>query len=217
MGHLLSLFDIVRIDHLRGLVAYWEVPAGAKTAENGCWMKVPSRDLFDSMIREFPEFPIIAEDLGVITPEVKEIMEHFRFPGMKVLLFAFGDDDPNQPYLPHNYKRNSVVYTGTHDNDTARGWFEHIASPEDRARVSRYIGREINADNVSWELIQLAMQSIADLAIFPMQDILGLGQEGRMNLPGSEDGNWQWRIHPDQLHPDLVASLARITRTYSRI
>jgi len=217
MGHILSLFDIVRIDHLRGLVAYWEVPAGAETAENGVWVDVPSREFFDALIREHPQFPIIAEDLGLMTPEVQAIMDHYRFPGMKVLLFAFGDDDPDQAYLPHNYPRNSVVYTGTHDNDTARGWYEHIASPEDRARVGRYINREVTADTISWELIQLAMQSIADMAIIPMQDLLGLGQEARMNLPGKKDDNWQWRIHPDQLHPELLASLGKITRTYSRI
>jgi 4-alpha-glucanotransferase len=216
MGHTLSLFDIVRIDHLRGLVAYWEVPAGAETAVNGRWINVPSVDFFDTMLKRFPEFPIIAEDLGVITPGVRKVMDHYGFPGMKVLLFAFGDDDPAQPYLPHNYEQNCVVYTGTHDNNTARGWFENGASPRARNRLSRYIGHEVTAENVNWELIRLAMGSVADMTVFPVQDLLGLGEEGRMNLPGTLEGHWEWRLLPGQLTPELATRLRNLTHTYGR-
>jgi 4-alpha-glucanotransferase len=217
MEHVLSLYDIVRIDHLRGLVAYWEVPAGHKTAVHGVWVDVPWKAFFDTMLKRFPDFPIIAEDLGHITPDVRDVMSHYGFPGMKVLLFAFGDDDPGHPYLPHNYEPNFVVYTGTHDNNTVRGWFENGASPADRERLSRYAGREVNADNVHWELMRLAMASVAEAAVAPMQDILGLGQEARMNLPGVLEGHWQWRLTEEQLKPDLAASLRDLTHMYGRI
>jgi 4-alpha-glucanotransferase len=217
MEHVLSFYDIVRIDHFRGLVAYWEIPAGNKTAVNGAWIDVPSKDFFDTMIRRFPDFPIIAEDLGEITPEVRAIMEHYAFPGMKVLLFAFGSDDPGHPYLPHNFEPNFVVYTGTHDNDTARGWFENGASPKDRARLSRYVGREVTADSVHMEMMRLAMASVAETSITPMQDVLGLGQEARMNLPGVLEGHWQWRALDDHLKPEIAAALRDLTRTYGRL
>ncbi len=217
MDHVLSLYDIVRIDHLRGLVAYWEVPAGNETAVHGAWIDAPARDFFDAMLKRFPDFPIIAEDLGHMTPEVREVMDHYGFPGMKVLLFAFGADEPDHPYLPHNYGRNFVVYTGTHDNNTARGWFENIASPEDRKRLNRYVGREVSAEGAHWELLRLAQASVAEAAITPMQDVLGLGQEARMNLPGILEGHWQWRLTAEQLKPEVSAALRNLTRTYGRL
>jgi 4-alpha-glucanotransferase len=215
MEHVLSLYDLVRIDHLRGLVAYWEVPAGHKTAVHGAWIDAPAGDFFDTMVKRFPDFPIIAEDLGLITPDVREVMDRYGFPGMKVLLFAFGADEPDHPYLPHNYEHNFVVYTGTHDNNTVRGWFDK-APTADRKRVDRYVGRDVRADTVHWDLVRLAMASVADTAVTPMQDILGLGEEARMNLPGVLEGYWQWRLAGEALQPDLAAALLDLTRTYGR-
>jgi 4-alpha-glucanotransferase len=216
MEHTLNLFDVVRVDHFRGLVAYWEISAGEQTAINGRWVEVPVYDFFNTLRTRFPAFPIIAEDLGFITPDVREVMRHFGFPGMKVLLFAFGEDNPTHPYLPHNYEENAVVYTGTHDNNTARGWFEREAKPADKGRLFRYLGRKVSAQAVPWELIRLAMESKANLAIIPMQDILGLGEEARMNLPATGDGNWEWQLIPGQLTPTLVEQLREITETYGR-
>jgi 4-alpha-glucanotransferase len=136
---------------------------------------------------------------------------------MKVLLFAFADNDPSQPYLPHNYEPNCVVYTGTHDNSTARGWFDSVAKPSDRKRLFRYVGRELASEDVSWELIRLGMGSVARMAIFPMQDVLGLGEEARMNFPGTLEGHWEWRLLPDQLTPEITARLAELTHTYGRV
>jgi 4-alpha-glucanotransferase len=217
MEHVLSFYDVVRIDHFRGLVAYWEIPAGNTTAVKGEWIDVPSYEFFDAMTGRFKDFPIIAEDLGEITPDVREVMEHYAFPGMKVLLFAFGSDDPGHPYLPHNYEANFVVYTGTHDNNTARGWFENGASPEDRGRLSRYVGHKVTADSVYLEMTRLAMGSVAATAIIPMQDILGLGEESRMNLPGVLEGHWQWRLLEARMSSDVAAELHKITRTYGRV
>ena len=217
MEHVLSLYDIVRIDHLRGLVAYWEVPAGHKTAVHGSWIDVPAGEFFDTMLERFPDFPIIAEDLGHITPDVRDVMDHYGFPGMKVLLFAFGADEPEHPYLPHNYRPDFVVYTGTHDNNTARGWFENGASPADRKRLNRYVGREVTAETVHWELLRLAMASVAGTSIAPMQDVLGLGEEARMNLPGVLEGHWQWRMTDEQMKSELEAALRELTRIYGRL
>jgi 4-alpha-glucanotransferase len=217
MEHVLSLYDVVRIDHLRGLVAYWEVPAGHKTAVHGAWVGVPAGEFFDAMLDRFPGFPIIAEDLGHITPDVREVMDHYGFPGMKVLLFAFGADEPEHPYLPHNYKPNFAVYTGTHDNNTVRGWFENGASPADKKRLSAYVGREVSADSVHWELMRLATASVAETSIVPMQDVLGLGEEARMNLPGVLEGHWQWRLKAKALKPDLAAALRDLAHSYGRL
>jgi 4-alpha-glucanotransferase len=216
MEHMLHLFDVVRIDHFRGLVGYWEVPAGEQTAVKGQWIKAPAVDLFHALSRRFPSLPVIAEDLGVITPDVREVMRRFELPGMKVLLFAFGEDNPMHPYLPHTYKKNAVVYTGTHDNNTVRGWFKKEAKPEDKARLFRYLGREVPAQDIPWELLRLAMMSRANLAIIPLQDILGLGAEARMNQPGTGNGNWEWQLTPGQLTPAQVERLRAMTETYGR-
>ncbi|MFH1311675.1 MAG: 4-alpha-glucanotransferase [Candidatus Eisenbacteria bacterium] len=217
MEHTLSLFDIVRVDHIRGLVAYWEIPAKEKTAINGCWVEVPWRDFFDAMVNRFPELPIIAEDLGLITPDVKEMMKRYGFPGMKVLLFAFNDDNTDHPYRPHTYESNCVVYTGTHDNNTVRGWLEGEAREEDKRRLFAYVGRDVNAEEISWELIDLAMKSHADMAVFPMQDILGLGEDARMNTPADGEGNWGWRLLPDQIDPDVTSRLLAATQASGRV
>jgi 4-alpha-glucanotransferase len=216
MGHTLNLFDVVRIDHFRGLVAYWEVPAGEKTAINGQWVEAPVYDFFDVLRAHFPKLPVIAEDLGVITPDVREVMQHFELLGMKVLLFAFGEDNPMHPYLPHTYEKNTVVYTGTHDNNTVRGWFEREAKPKDKKRLFRYLGRKTSAQAISWELIRLAMMSVANLAIIPMQDILGLGAEARMNRPATGDSNWEWQLAPGELTPALADKLRTMTQIFGR-
>lgn len=214
--HNLKLFNIIRLDHFRGLVAYWEVPAGEETAINGRWVEVPARDFFDKLSKCFSSLPIIAEDLGIITPDVKEIVDLYGFPGMKLLLFAFGDDVATNPYVPHNHVKNCVVYTGTHDNNTAKGWFRKEARPEDKQRLFQYLGREVSEETVHSELVRMAMMSVADLVIIPIQDILGLGEEARMNIPATADGNWTWRLLPEQLTPSLAASLSELTHIYGR-
>ncbi len=216
IGHCLKLFDILRIDHFRGLVAYWEVPADETTAMNGKWVEVPVIDLFNSLGSRFPRLPLVAEDLGTITEDVKEVMQLFRLPGMKVLLFAFGEDNPRHPYLPHNYQKNCLAYTGTHDNNTVRGWFESEATPDERARFCQYTGLEVPAGEVPWEFIRLLMTSAADQVIVPLQDVLGLGEEARMNRPSISHGNWEWRMLPGQLSQQISERLAEITTTSGR-
>lgn len=216
MEHTLNLFDVLRIDHFRGFVAYWEIPAGEKTAINGRWVEVPVEDFFNALLKRFSYLPIIAEDLGVITPDVREIMNHFEFPGMKLLLFAFGEDHPMHPYLPHTYEKHYVAYTGTHDNNTIKGWFEKEATPEDKRRLFRYLGREVPLEELHWEMIRLAMMSVANLVIFPMQDLLGLGEEARMNRPATKEGNWRWQLLPEQLTPLLTRRFLEMTEIYGR-
>lgn len=216
IGHNLKLFHLFRFDHFRGFVGYWEVPAGEKTAINGKWVKAPADDFFKIVLKHFPHISIIAEDLGVITDDVRELMTRFGFPGMKVLLFAFSEDLPTNPYAPHNHVKNCVVYTGTHDNNTIKGWFRKELDHESRKRLFDYIGREVTEKNVHWEIIRLAMMSVADIIIIPMQDILGLGEKDRMNLPASTSGNWQWRLLPEQLSPSLSKKLLEMTRIYGR-
>jgi 4-alpha-glucanotransferase len=217
IAHNLTLIDVLRIDHFRGFVAFWEVPAPEKTAVNGTWVAAPATAFFNALVKKFPSIPLIAEDLGLITDDVREVMKRFGFPGMKVLQFAFGEDLPTHPYLPHNYLRDCVVYTGTHDNNTTRGWFEHEATPEEKVRLSEYLGREISAEEVSISLIQLAMMSAANTAIFPLQDILGLGEDARMNRPSTARGNWEWRCTADQNSTSAREKLLALTRTYGRI
>lgn len=216
-AHNLQLFDIVRIDHFRGLVAYWEVPATEKTAINGQWVKAPVYDFFGRLTQRFSDLPVIAEDLGTITPDVHEVMHHFKFPGMKVLLFAFGEDNPMHPYLPHTYEHHCVVYTGTHDNNTVRGWFEKEATGQDKKRLFRYLGRNVPVRKLHWELIRLAMMSVANMTIVPMQDILGLGAQARMNRPATSQGNWRWRLSARHPTPALAKKLSRMVEMYGRM
>jgi 4-alpha-glucanotransferase len=216
MGCNLSLFDLVRIDHFRGFIGYWEVPAEEKTAVNGRWVKAPAIDFFSHLTLRFSCLPVVAEDLGTITEDVREVMRMFGFPGMKILLFAFGQDLAENPYAPHNLVEECVVYTGTHDNNTVRGWFLKEASLEDRRRMFRYLGRSVSEHEVSWEMIRLAMMSVARTAVFPMQDILGLGEEARMNRPAVGEGNWGWRLRQDQLTPALAGMLREMTELYGR-
>jgi 4-alpha-glucanotransferase len=210
--HTFTLFDIIRIDHFRGFEAYWEIPAKEKTARTGRWVKAPGDDLFTTIKNELGTLPIIAEDLGVVTPEVTALRERFNFPGMKILQFAFSSD-PEDIFLPHNYVKNCVVFTGTHDNDTTIGWYEKVTEREREfvRRYSRASGREIN-----WDLITLALQSTANIAVIPLQDIIGLGSEGRMNFPGTVDGNWEWRFTREQLDSRSTERLAELTALYGR-
>jgi 4-alpha-glucanotransferase len=216
MEHNLALFDFVRIDHFRGLVAYWEVPADKTTAIEGKWVEVPAEDFFSVLLDHFPKSSIIAEDLGIITPGVRALMDQFQFPGMKVLLFAFDDELGANPYLPHNHVENCVVYTGTHDNNTVKGWFDGEASQQAKANLFRYLGHELSSENIHWELIRLAMMSVAKMVIFPMQDVLGLGENDRMNRPSVAQGNWQWRLLPEHLTPELQEKIRDMTRMYGR-
>ncbi len=215
LSHNFKFFDISRIDHFRGLVAYWQIPASEDNAINGEWINVPVEDFFKALNNNFKKLPIIAEDLGIITEDVKQVIEKHNLPGMKVLLFGFSSDD--HPYMPHNYIKNSFVYTGTHDNNTAKGWFEEEATPEEKNRLSEYIGKEINSNNINMELIRLAMMSISYNAIIPMQDILGLGKEARMNLPSKANNNWRWRLTKNQLQDSAIKEkLTRLAKLYGR-
>lgn len=207
-----DLFDAVRIDHFRGFEAAWEIPAHEPTAERGHWEPGPGRDLFDKLEAELGRLPIIVEDLGLITQEVRDLRDELGYPGMSVLHFAFGDTNAN-PYLPHNHLRNSVVFTGTHDNDTTLGWWGKLSDWE-RGNVQRYLGRD--GSDITSDLIRLAYASVAETAIVPMQDILGLGSEARMNFPGQADGNWRWRFEWSQVDERRTAWLAEVARTFGR-
>ena len=215
--HNLALFDVVRLDHFRGFIAYWEVPANHKTAVGGKWMDGPKQDFFNILFKHRPFPPIIVEDLGYITAEVREFIEKFQLPCMKVLLFAFGGAPLNNPYLPHSYRRNSVVYTGTHDNNTIKGWFEKEAKPQQKEELFNYVGHKSPISQIHWELIRLAMSSVANTVIIPMQDVLGLGQEARMNRPATVKGNWRWRLEPGQITSSIKRRLAKMTETYARV
>lgn len=193
----LKMVDIIRLDHFRGFEACWEVPAGEETAIKGEWVKTPGDKLFKTIRSELGDIPIIAENLGVITPPVEAMRHRFGFPGMKVLQFAFGDD-PDSEYLPHNYNSNNVVYSGTHDNDTSVGWYQNSSTQKERDFVRRYC--ETDGSEINWDLIRLAMFSVCHTAIFPLQDIMGLGSEARMNYPGEARGNWAWRFTWEQVH-----------------
>ena len=212
---LLAHVDAVRLDHFRGFVAAWHVPAGANTAQGGHWVPGPDADLFHAVEAELGALPFFVEDLGIITPDVYALRDKFHLPGTRVLQFAF-DGQPHNPYLPENYTPNTVVYTGTHDNAPTRAWYEEL--PEDqRQNVWRYLKTPpaYNRD-VAWSLIQLAWSSMAALAIAPLQDLLNLGAEARMNVPGRTEGNWAWRVRPDQLDPARAACLAELTALYGR-
>ena len=216
MRRSFELFDLVRVDHFRGFAAYWEVPAGETNAIRGEWVPGPGEDFLRVMQERFQEFPIIAEDLGVITEDVIELKNRFGFPGMKILLFAFGDDYPRGPYLPSHHEENCVVYTGTHDNNTTLGWFEQDATEQEKANLFHHLGREILKEEVSREFVRMAMESRANLTIVPMQDILGLGGDARMNRPATVGGNYRWRLSSEQLDKEVEIELREFTRNTSR-
>jgi 4-alpha-glucanotransferase len=208
----LELFDILRIDHFRGLEAAWEIPADEDTAINGQWAKAPGKALLSAIKTALGDIPLVAEDLGIITPEVEELRDEFNLPGMKILQFAFGDD-PHNPYLPSNYHSNCVAYTGTHDNDTTVGWVEKL-SVEEQDKIFDYLGNPQLPLHCA--LIHAALGSVANLAVIPMQDILELGTEHRMNTPGTTVGNWTWRFHWDQLTPERADRLRHLVRLFNR-
>jgi 4-alpha-glucanotransferase len=219
----LQTFDIARIDHFRGFAACWEIPGGDKTAERGRWVEAPGRELFKTIRQELGEVPIIAEDLGVITPDVEALRDDAGFPGMRVLQFGFSSDTKNID-LPHNYHRNLVVYTGTHDNDTAVGWFKSMAG-EGSTRNAKQIERErdfclryLNTDGkeIHWDFIRAVLASVANTAIIPLQDVLALGSEARMNLPNSTEGNWSWRLRTGALTDEHATRIRALTELYGR-
>jgi 4-alpha-glucanotransferase len=223
MRVVLSRFDAVRLDHFIGYRHYWEVPAGAKTAERGRYVRVPAEEFFEVLKSRFGNLPFLAEDLGVVTDEIHRLRLAWGLPGMRILQFAF--DDPNgSDYLPHRYERDTVVYTGTHDNDTLLGWLRQPGSASTqqaaqhratRERALAYLGER--AKNVHWSFIRLALQSVANTAIFPMQDILGLGSVARMNTPATVGGNWAWRMAPDALTDVNALHLRHLCERYERV
>ena len=203
-----ELVDLTRVDHFRGFVSYWAVPAGEPTAEHGRWRRGPGAAVFRAVERELGELAVVAEDLGVITEPVVRLRRELGFPGMAVLHFALGRD-PSNPHLPENHHEQSVVYTGTHDNDTTRGWWDSLSA----------VDREwsgLDPADPAWSLIEIAWRSRAALAVAPLQDVLGLGNEARMNLPGTEEGNWQWRYSPAELTGGLAQRLAELTSSSHR-
>ena len=210
----LNISDIIRIDHFRGFAGYWAVPAGESTAINGKWVLAPGQKLFEAIEKNLGILPIIAEDLGEITPDVIELRDNFNFPGMKILQFAF-DSKEESDYLPHTYNSNSVVYTGTHDNDTILGWYR-TACTEDKEYASKYLNTTLTEKNVAWEFVREAWASNAVIALAPLQDILGLGSEARINTPGVAAGNWQWRFKTGTLTDELAKQLYDITKVYYR-
>lgn len=216
MGHALKQLDLVRLDHFRGFVNYWEVPSCEETAIHGEWIDAPAMEFFATLLRRFPFLPIVAEDLGIITAEVREVMGTFGFPGMKILQFGFHGDVRTNPYAPHNHTRDSVIYTGTHDNNTTRGWFRKDLSAGDREQLSEYLGRSMDEQVIHMELVRVAMMSVADTCVIPLQDFLGLDEGARMNHPSVSHGNWEWRLSPELLTDDLRRAIARLTRLYGR-
>ncbi|HYJ79031.1 MAG TPA: 4-alpha-glucanotransferase [Longimicrobiaceae bacterium] len=210
----LELVDVARIDHFRGFEAYWEIPADEPTAIGGRWVPGPGAKLFAALQRELGPLPLIAEDLGIIAPQVDALREELGLPGMRVLQFAFGTPDPANPHLPANHPAASVAYTGTHDNDTAAGWFRALP-PGERAAVRRLTGAEDG--EMHWGMIEAVLRSPADTAIVPLQDVLGVGSEARMNTPGTTAGNWEWRLRAGELTPALAARLRGITRASGRL
>lgn len=221
----MNLYDAVRIDHFRGFEAYWEIPGNEKTAVNGRWVKGPGAELFEVLEGKFGALPIIAENLGVITAEVEAIRERFHFPGMAILQFAFGKDPQGPSFRPHNYSRELAAYTGTHDNDTVVGWWnssgeqDSTRTPEDVARERAFARTYLDLkpeEAIHWRLIRGVESSVADLAIIPLQDVLGLGTEARMNFPGTASGNWRWRFRHGALTKDLAARLHEMAEIYDR-
>jgi len=231
MRSMLARFDVVRLDHFIGFSRYWEIPGAEQTAVNGRWLPGPGEELFATLARELGRLPLIAEDLGAVTPEVTALRDQFKLPGIRVLQFAFGTDLAAHDFLPHNYPRTAAVYTGTHDNDTVVGWFEareelaagtdqaSTRSPEQVEKEQRaalaYLGAA-DGSNIHWDMIRMCLLSVANTAIFPLQDLLGLGSEARMNRPGRTSGNWEWRAAPGATSPALAARLADLTRRYER-
>lgn len=209
----LKTVDFIRLDHFRGFAGYWEVPFGMPTAEIGRWVKGPGKKFFQKVRNELGDLPIIAEDLGEITPDVVEMRDEFGLPGMRILQFAFASDSTD-PFLPHNYVENCVAYTGTHDNDTVIGWYQS-GTDQEKDFYRRYMAR--SGEDVAWDLVRGVWSSVAVFSLAPLQDLLRLGNEARMNYPGRPSGNWTWRVRPDYITPAFLQSIREINRLYSRM
>jgi 4-alpha-glucanotransferase len=217
LRHNLSMFDRLRIDHFRGFFRYWRVRAGSKTALKGKWAKGPGKEFLDAAFKRFPKSAVIAEDLGYITPDVKSYVEESGLAGMRVLQFGLGGNPKTNPHFPANVIKNSICYTGTHDNNTIVGWFTKEINKQQKDRLFECLSHRPKANEFHWELIRLVMSSEADLVIIPVQDILGLGDDARMNHPGHIKGNWQWRFQQGQITPQITTKLAKLTSLYGRI
>ncbi len=213
MASVLNQVDIIRLDHFRGFEAYWEIPFGNETAEEGRWVNGPGHDFLSAIKTQLGELPVIAEDLGVITTKVRQMRDDFNLPGMKILQFAFASD-PDDDFLPHNYPFNCVAYTGTHDNDTSLGWYT-TAPEREKDFCRRYLARSGN--DISWSMIRTLWRSTAGWVLAPMQDFLSLGNWARMNYPGTASGNWDWRMHPDAINESLVNRLHETNYLYGRL
>jgi len=211
----LTLYDVIRLDHFRGFEAFWSIPAEEETAMNGEWVKAPGHELFQRLKEVFGNLPFVAEDLGLITPEVDELREHFEMPGMRILQFGFADRGAHL-YLPHRYVPNTVAYTGTHDNNTTLGWWRDDLSEDERRNAQIYLQRVDHDGEIVWAMIRAAAGSVANLCVFPMQDVLHLGSEARMNRPSAGSGNWTWRYGLNVLHPDHSAQLAALMEMTDR-
>lgn len=220
----LEMLGMIRLDHFRGFEAYYEIPGRDTTAVNGKWVKGPGAALFDAVVGALGELPIVAENLGVITPEVEGLRNRFGFPGMAILQFAFGKDPQAPDFKPHNYHHHLAAYTGTHDNDTVVGWWtskpgaDSVRTAEDVEQEMEYARRYLNTDgeDINWVMIRTLMASVANTVLFPMQDVLGVGSEGRMNLPGSASGHWRWRFRNQNLTPGCGRRLKELAQTYER-
>jgi 4-alpha-glucanotransferase len=222
---MLDQVDLIRLDHFRGFEKYFEIAGDATTAVDGRWVEGPGDRFFEVVKGAIGDLPFIVEDLGHITPEVIKLRDRWGFPGMRVLQFAFGDGSADNPFMPHNYDPHSVVYTGTHDNDTTVGWFRDL-DPEsstltaeqaeaERRSALEYLG--CDGREIHWSFIRAAVASVAEIAIFPLQDVLGLGSEARMNIPARSENNWRWRLEDGQLTPDLSLRLKELNRIYGRL
>ena len=214
LRHSLDLFDLIRLDHFRGFEAYWEVPADAETAIGGQWVKGPGAPFFRRVQHQLGDLPLVAEDLGLITAEVNALRDDLNFPGMRVFEFGFDDDYLGQYHRPHSYPSNCVAYTGTHDNNTAVGWYDERKTGDAGHRVRTYLS--VDGKQIHWDMMHRVSHSAADTVVFPMQDILGLDANARMNIPGVSDGNWGWRLNPSLLTPEIERRLATLTRESGR-
>ena len=216
VAHCFRLYDIMRIDHFRGFDEYYSIPYGDKSAENGHWEKGPGMELFYAIREKLGDLPIIAEDLGFLTEGVRRLLSDSGYPGMKVLQFAF-DSREESDYLPHNYERNCVVYTGTHDNDTLQGWYQSICAEDKEMALTYMNNRATDEKEIHWDYISLAMRSVADTCIIPVQDFLGLGSEARMNIPSTLGNNWNWRMKKGALTDDILEKIYALTKVTGRL
>jgi 4-alpha-glucanotransferase len=212
----IEMFDLVRLDHFRAFQDYWEVPAKEKTARNGSWKPGPGREFFQIAKKQLNDLPFVAEDLGDINDRVYALRDQFALPGMKVIQFAFGDDLGESPHAPHQYKSNYAAYTGTHDNNTTRGWFRKDIGEKTRQLISDYLGKKITERNVPRELIREVFKSVADTVIIPMQDWLGLDEKARINTPASVKNNWTWRMTKGDSNNSLITEIRELSLLYGR-